>query len=267
MICLVAANWSELGRFVRLGGLQAILLIVALAALHPALSPTARSLVLLLASMLLGALLALVGQTWQTGADPWQLFALWAALMVCWAVAACSVVVWLAWGAIANVALALWAQTLADADVWRALLAFTAFNIFALAMWETAWRRLGWLRHSAGPRVIASWLLGVLACYTVLHSIGEPILALRGKAGIALACWAVAASGIAFYYLRARRDLAMLALVLVTVIGVLTVHIALWLDWGGGMAPTQVGVLALLVLAQGALSARWLRRLSARSAT
>ncbi len=42
---------------------------------------------LLLATLLLGVFLALFGQTYQTGADPWQLFANWALLILPWEVA------------------------------------------------------------------------------------------------------------------------------------------------------------------------------------
>jgi hypothetical protein len=42
--------------------------------------PAARTPLSLLALLNIGGLFAYFGQTYQTGADPWQLFSLWAAL-------------------------------------------------------------------------------------------------------------------------------------------------------------------------------------------
>ena len=77
LVFWVAANWPEQTRAFKFNALQAAVLLPALAALA---LPRLRTACLLLATLALGALLAFVGQTYQTGADPWQLFAAWAAL-------------------------------------------------------------------------------------------------------------------------------------------------------------------------------------------
>ncbi len=46
------------------------------------LGDTSRQALLLAIALNIGALLALVGQTYQTGADPWQLFSTWALMLV-----------------------------------------------------------------------------------------------------------------------------------------------------------------------------------------
>lgn len=107
LILWIAANWATLGRFGRFAVLQAVLAAFALAALwRPALrAPLA--LVMLLAT---GALFAYFGQTYQTGADPWQLFALWAVLTLPLAWALRSDVLWAPWVLITFVGLSLWIQ-------------------------------------------------------------------------------------------------------------------------------------------------------------
>ena len=52
---------------------------------------------LVLAGLFLGALLALLGQIYQTGADTWELFAWWALLLLPWALAGASQALWLLW--------------------------------------------------------------------------------------------------------------------------------------------------------------------------
>lgn len=107
LILWIAANWSTLGRFGRFAVLQAVVASFGLAALwRPALrAPLA--LVMLLAT---GALFAYFGQTYQTGADPWQLFALWAALTLPLAWALRSDLLWTPWVLVAFVGLSLWIQ-------------------------------------------------------------------------------------------------------------------------------------------------------------
>lgn len=105
LIFWVAANWPEQTRAFKLHLLEAAVLASAGAAL---LWPRGRTALLLLATLALGGLLAFVGQTYQTGADAWQLFATWAALALVWALAVRRDAMWTLWLLIAGLALGLW---------------------------------------------------------------------------------------------------------------------------------------------------------------
>jgi uncharacterized membrane-anchored protein len=100
----VAANWDTFGKFGRFGLVAAV---VAMAALAGGLTPRWRPAASLVGVLGIGALLALFGQTYQTGADPWQLFALWAALALPWVIAARHDAVWSVWVVVAFAALSL----------------------------------------------------------------------------------------------------------------------------------------------------------------
>ena len=104
----VAAHWATMGRMGRFALLQGVVLVMCAGA---AWRPAARAPLGLVALLALGALLACFGQTYQTGADPWQLFALWAALALPLAVATRSDVLWAPWVLVAMAAIALWMQT------------------------------------------------------------------------------------------------------------------------------------------------------------
>lgn len=81
----IAFNWQLLGRLPRLLLVALPLVLVCLLLWRRALTPAAVQGLTLFAGLNLGALLALIGQTYQSGADPWQLFALWALLLLPWA--------------------------------------------------------------------------------------------------------------------------------------------------------------------------------------
>ena len=107
VIFFVAANWQAWGLAGRFGLLQAGLLICVAAALWQ--PPPARvgQAALLLATLFTGALLALFGQSYQTGADLYELFLAWSLLALPFAVAALSGAVWAAWWVVLDVGLGL----------------------------------------------------------------------------------------------------------------------------------------------------------------
>ena len=107
LIFWVAANWEDLGRMGRFALLQGVLAAACLGAFAV---PKARVPLLLLALLSIGGLFAYFGQTYQTGADPWQLFALWAALALPLCLAARSDVLWTPWMLVFSTGATLWIQ-------------------------------------------------------------------------------------------------------------------------------------------------------------
>jgi uncharacterized membrane protein len=105
LIFWIAANWETLGRFGRFALLQGVFLAACAGALW---RPAARQPLLLLALLAIGGIFAYFGQTYQTGADPWQLFALWAGLALPLALAVRSDVLWAPWALVAMSAVSLW---------------------------------------------------------------------------------------------------------------------------------------------------------------
>jgi uncharacterized membrane protein len=105
-----------MGRLAQLVLLQSWVLVMAVAAwLRPG---AARAPLALLSLLGIGALLAFIGQTYQTGADPWQLFALWALLGLAIVLAVRHDIVWAPWAAVAMTGVALWLST-HSAHRWR----------------------------------------------------------------------------------------------------------------------------------------------------
>jgi uncharacterized membrane protein len=84
-VFFVAANWSALPGFVRMGIVGAAMVIATLIGgyLGDTLAGRATT---LLGGLLFGPLLAVYGQVYQTGADAWQLFAMWTIVLIAYGV-------------------------------------------------------------------------------------------------------------------------------------------------------------------------------------
>lgn len=105
IVMWVAANWGSLGRTGQFALLQGWVLLTAFAAWRSAALRTSMGLLCLLGT---GALFAYYGQTYQTGADAWQLFALWAVLSLPLCLGVRSDVLWFPWVVVACSAISLW---------------------------------------------------------------------------------------------------------------------------------------------------------------
>jgi uncharacterized membrane protein len=105
LVFWIAANWQTLGRFGRFALLEAFVLAMCAGALW---RPAARAPLGLLALLAIGGLFAYFGQTYQTGADPWQLFAVWAVLALPLCIAARSDVLWAPWTLVVMTGVSLW---------------------------------------------------------------------------------------------------------------------------------------------------------------
>jgi uncharacterized membrane protein len=107
LIFWVAANWDTLGRISQFTLLQGCVLAASVVALWRGAARAASGVLALLA---IGGLLAYFGQTYQTGADPWRLFALWAALSLPLCLGVRSDVLWTPWALVTMSGVALWVR-------------------------------------------------------------------------------------------------------------------------------------------------------------
>lgn len=169
LIFWVAANWDAQSRLFKLHLLQAAVGVsLAVAALLPARQQAARMALALLGTLAVGGLLAYIGITYQTGADAWQLFAVWAALTLPLGLALRSDGLWAAWLLIVATAIGTWAGRLLFHDWhWRSSrsLALALMGLAVLA-WPVLCVQWGLLHNSQGLRTrprISLWLAAVFA--------------------------------------------------------------------------------------------------------
>jgi uncharacterized membrane protein len=147
IIFWIAANWSLISRSGRFALLQGVVVLMCAAAIW---SIRARVPLSLLACLAIGALFAFFGQTYQTGADPWQLFALWAALSLPLCIGVRHDALWSLWALIAATAIVLWTQAhtghtwrALSQDTWAHVAAWTMAVLVAIALHPALTRHTG----------------------------------------------------------------------------------------------------------------------------
>jgi len=253
VIFFFAFNWEDLGRFAKFGLVEAAILAGLLACWLVELDSMPGKAILVMLSLLTGALLALSGQIYQTGADTYELFAWWAVLILPWVSVGRFSPLWLIWLTLLNLStwfyFSLW--TSADPLLWSSF----ALNVVALILWEAAHRAgLAWLRDSWPPRLV-SIAAGCGATALIVWAIFETdeSAGMRALAALAYLSWLMAMYA---WYRHVRPDLFMLAgsvLSLIVAVAVfLTHHI---LDTGSG-AFLLIGLVVIGMSAGGAI---WLK--------
>lgn len=253
-VCWVAANWPNASAFQKLAGTQFLIVFLVggalwftgqtrayVAAGNHNFSVSAH--LTALAGVGCGALLALIGQIYQTGADSWQLFLAWAGLLIPWLLALQTVALALLFALVLNTALALFLD-IHGVELWLGFggwavsaLLVAALNAGLLWIYERffagfsdVWR--------LGPRTLAAalaiWL--VLAAFSAIDSHSGPIIySLTGWAALALMYW---------IYSSRRADMVIVSVAAIAAFVLLTLPL---LYWAGSEAGLLLVVLVLFV--------------------
>jgi len=267
IIFFIAHNWDALGRFTQFALVQILIVAAVLAYWRLGTEKLEAKLALLAAGLLLGALLAFYGQTYQTGADTWQLFATWAVLILPWVFISRFAVLWLVLITLVNLSFILYFQTFrgllwltfgaTELLMWCLLILNTVCWVF----WELAARRFSWLAMRWGVRLLAI-ASGTNMTMLVLRGIFDP------SSTVALSFLAYAVWLAAIYYLYRKKlpDLFMLAGACLSLIVCLTAALSQVMLKGNNWAGSLL-IIAVLVIAQAAGAAIWLRRVQQEQST
>jgi uncharacterized membrane protein len=266
MIFFIAHNWNDLGKFAKFGLVELPLIAAVLAYWRLGPDRAAGKASLFVAAILLGALLALFGQTYQTGADTWELFATWAALMAPWVLIGRFAGLWMLWIAIANVAIVLYFQVFPGLfglafSTERQLWTLLAFNTAALAGWEFAARRFAWLKERWGPR-----LLAIASGTAVTLLMLQAIFDWRDASGAAVIFYPVWLACAYAAYRQRMRDLLVLAGGCLSIIVVVTAFLVRNLFDGRAEAGAFLFI-AMAVIVLAAVSGWWLKQVAREADT
>jgi uncharacterized membrane protein len=270
VIFFFAYNWAEMGRFFKLALIEGGIIACIVAAHWRGTKQLSGKVLVLSASILVGVLLAVYGQIYQTGADAFELFVGWSVLILGWVLVTQFAALWAVWLVIVNTAMILyWEQVGAPSHSIRfefLCLAAAGLNGAGLILREIGVRRgLAWLG--------GEWLRGVLLI-AVLVALSIPAIAfivnMGDSDGIGAAAglvWIFAAAGGYACYRFELRDMAALAIivmnaciVLLTFIGKIVFDKARFED---GIV-FLVFAVAILTVVTGAVF--WLRQTAASMA-
>lgn len=261
LVFFIAYNWRELGRFAKLGLLEIAVAGAALASLRfPGTDLRARAL-LLVAMLAVGPLLAFVGQTYQTGADSYELFLAWALLSLPWTFLGAWRITWSLWLLIVNLSILLyfeqafrpWMNSGFGPLAAAAAMAANAVFVALLEVW-------GHGRLDGDGRIAERLGLAVLlsaALFLYFHFLFE---------GREHAYWELPVSVAAFaavfgVYRYLRLDLVALAGWSFVGIAAVAATLAKLLDWLHADALTFLAT-GGAVIGLSAFAARWLRALN-----
>ena len=269
VVFFFAYNWRHLDSMTKFGITGGAVVIAAGVALWRGPRRMDGQMAILATLMLIGVLLAVFGQIYQTGADAWQFFALWAGLGVPLLLAAPFALLALIWQVIFQTAFWLFVVQhlrLGDREIMILFAGAALYHGLLLGACEAACQRgVGWLT-SGWIRIIlllAAFVYAIIPAHAVIW--GDEMIRLAAiPGGIMLA--GLALGGLIFFG-RIRPNLAALTLTGFVTTGFIGVEggliIAECLEDVGSTSAGMLLVFALLVIwGLGLLGmfALWLRR-------
>lgn len=282
IVFFFAYNWAEMHRFTKFGLIAAaIVSSISITALK-GLDTLAGKASLFAAAVLPGALLAAYGQAYQTGADAFGIFLVWAALITGWVFIGRIAALWTLWLVLINLALILyWGEVVNPRLGGGGVIASTvgpviwvgylltdaglselvfALNALALVVYEWHARRgIEWLSGRWMPRTIACLALVALLIPTLVFILQSPDLDGNDTMlKLAPVLFAVSTTLILWFYHTRGRDLFIIAVSYAGIIGVVTAAIGKQIgdDYGG------YSVLGLVLIGLSTGAAALLRKTS-----
>ena len=277
-----AWNWADLHHLAKFALIQGGIIAAVIIAWRLGLNSTTGGISLFAAAFLTGTLLAVFGQVYQTGADPYGLFLTWALLILPWAIIARQAGIWLLLQLLLNLTVIMYyTQVLHPPEGWWQLaqllgplvwlgmtvmdsvLASYLFvlNVAALAIWEFgAQRGIAWMQGRVYPRLTAVAALSTVLLPTLVMIVVAGFAEKTELSVVSPILLAAATGTCIYYYQRQRHDLFILTCSLLGAIMVVTSFSIryLFVDTGSLL------VLAVLVIAQVAGAAWWLRQVARR---
>lgn len=260
VVFFIAYNWDAMGRFAKFAMLELLVLASVLAYARLGADKLLSKVVLAMGSIFVGVLLAFFGQTYQTGADPWQLFATWALMIIPWAIIAEFAALWILVITLINVAMLLYTNTMGHvfwmvvrSDEQISWLMFL-FNGLLWVIWEFAAMHFAWLRERWAVRliaIVAGTSVTLLMLEAIFDSADYPLMAAIG--------YFLMITGIYLVYRRKLPDLFMLAGLCLSVITVVTSQLAEALFRHGNETGSFL-LMSILVIGMAAVAAIWLKR-------
>ncbi len=254
IIFFFAANWDGIGRFTRFALVEAAFLVCLLLLWRLGSTSLAGQAALAGAVLLTGVLLALVGQTYQTGADNWELFFAWSLLVFPWVALGKNSILWLIWLGLINLCTITYARA-HQGLFWEDDLLWLLFSINTLAL--VLWQKLADLEHIPAN---AHWPIRLLAtasgaCITLLA-----LQAVVDSASTAsIMAWLIWLGTIYYVYRRQRVDLYILTGGVLSIVVTTSVFFTQHLLTRNSVF--SLVLLTMLVLGLSAAGGWWLRKI------
>ena len=158
-IFFFAANWADMHRFTRMGIVGALVAVAGIGASWRDPDTALGSALLLFCGICVGPLLAVFGQTYQTGSELWELFRVWTAVLFALALVGRQVALWFVTWLSANVFVMLWLGRSMDSPL-EAIGMFSLLPecILGLALAVAVWEWMAYRAQQRGAASVQTWL-------------------------------------------------------------------------------------------------------------
>lgn len=264
IIFFFAYNWADIGKFLKFGLIEAGIIVCTVASYLLGPKRLSSKVLLLSGSVLVGVLLAVYGQIYQTGADAFEMFTVWSILILGWVIISDFAALWLLWLVLLNTgAILYWHQVGRPANTIRyefLCLALAVLNGTALVLREVGLLKgLQWLRGRYLRGILFAASLVALSLPTIdlivdfNHTTEVNVLATF--------VWVLAAVGGYICYRFKLHDMIPLALIVTDACVILLMLIGkILFDSIGFVEPSVYLFFALIIMGVVSGAAFWLRK-------
>lgn len=173
IIFFIAYNWKDLGNFVKFGLVEFLIGAAIACCIWYGSESTAGKAALFTGALFTGALLALFGQTYQTGADTYELFITWALAMLPWTAVSRLPALWILLISILNIAVTFYFRAFPGMlglvfNPERQIWVLFALNTVSLILWEFFSKYVIWLRERWATRFLSFASGGLITSLVVM---------------------------------------------------------------------------------------------------
>ena len=164
IIFFFAYNWADLHKFIKIGLIEVLIVAMTLTVLFSKLNLDIKNIILTGTSVLVGVLIAVFGQVYQTGANAYDFFLGWTLFITLWVAVSNFAPLWLLYLVLINTTFILyWQQVAYD---WSELFVFTAlFVISALVLAGFLWGKKFFAKLK-----VPGWFTNVIALGCVTYA-------------------------------------------------------------------------------------------------
>lgn len=254
-----AYNWQHMGSYLKFGLAQALIAVALLCYWRLPAESAAGKAALFSASIFVGVLFALYGQTYQTGADTYELFAYWAIAILPWACAGRLPVLWVLVIILSNLAAWFYFNTFSffgipfatRPQIWLLF----GLNTAALILWEAASVKIAWLRERWSIRLLGFASGGFMTAVVLLLIFDKRLSDIWSL--FVYAAWLAA---LYVCYRVRTRDLFMLAVGVLSLIISITSFLGRVFLEGNNSDPAGIFlILGIIVIGLSAAGSFWLK--------
>lgn len=132
IIFFFAYNWADLNKFVKLGLIEVLIVATTIMVLLPKIKSGTKNIILTGSSFLVGALFAVFGQIYQTGADAYDFFLAWTLFITLWVIVSNFAPLWLLYIVLINTTFFLYTEQVAKD--WPEIIVITSLFLFNTAI-------------------------------------------------------------------------------------------------------------------------------------